>query len=162
MNYDQRKNVISQWLFNTLKRYEPPSHMDDNAIREEMVLMVEDINSEVPAGTNESGIKYILEKCAEFIRKNQTSRRWPTISLFVKGIRENRGTMIEEHLGLEHQPKDFDEAHIMARRVLQGDTVPEWWITGHGRQRLLEAGLVTLDDLRPYEEYLQKSKSGVY
>ena len=55
MNYDERKRIISGWLFDTLKRYEPPAHMDDNAIREEMVLMVEDINSEIPTGTNEGG-----------------------------------------------------------------------------------------------------------
>ena len=161
MNYDERKRIISGWLFDTLKRYEPPAHMDDNAIREEMVLMVEDINSEIPTGTNEGGLKYILDKSAEFVRKNQASRRWPSISMFVKGVKENRVAMVEDHILIEHRPKDFDESHIMARKIKNGDPVAEWWITGGGRQQILNTGIVTHNDLAPYEKYLRYLHSGI-
>lgn len=155
MNYDERKRLISGWLLETLKRYEAPTHMDDNAMRQEMVLMVEDINSEIPTGANEGGIKYILSKSAEHVRKNQTSRRWPPISLFVKGVKENRGSMVEDHLAITHQPKDFDESHVMARKIKRGDPVGDWWITGSGRQMVLETGLVDVSDFEPYEKYLR-------
>lgn len=155
MNYDERKRIISQWLFNTLKRYEAPAHMDDNAMREEMVLMVEDINSEIPTGTNEGGMKYMLEKCAEFVRKKQSSRRWPAISMFVKGIEEHRSSMLEDHLAIEGQPKDFDVSSIMARKIKKGEPVGDWYITGGGRQHVLNTGIVTVQDLEPYEKYLR-------
>lgn len=155
MNYEERKKIVSGWLFDTLKRYEAPSHMDQNAMREEMVLMVEDINSEIPTATNEGGFKYILEKAAEYVRKNQSSRRWPSISMFVKGIKENRSTMEDDHLAIEGRPKDFDESHIMARRIKAGEPVGDWWITGNGRHHVLDTGLVTHQDLEPYERYLR-------
>jgi len=161
MNYEERKRVISGWLFQTLKRYEAPAHMDDAAMREEMVLMVEDINSEIPSKTNEGGLRYILEKAAEFVRKNQSSRRWPSISMFVKGIKENRGSMIEEHLSISQQPKDFDATYIMAKKISRGEPVGEYYITGNGRQLVLSTGLVNASDLEPYERYLRMNSHGV-
>lgn len=161
MNYEERKKIISGWLLQTLKRYEAPSHMDDNAMREEMVLMVEDINSEIPTGTNEGGLKYILGKSAEYVRKQQTSRRWPPISLFVKGVRENRSSMVEDHIAITHQPKDFDESHIMARKIKKAEPVGEWWINGSGRQMILDTGIVTNQDFEPYEKYLRYNNMGV-
>ena len=43
MNYESRKRLISSWLFEFLKRYEAPPHLDQDAARQEMILMVEDI-----------------------------------------------------------------------------------------------------------------------
>ena len=73
MNYEQRKQIISSWLFDTLKRYEAPSHFDDAASRQEMILMVEDMNSELPL-LNEGSTKLLLEKTGQYVRKNHTSR----------------------------------------------------------------------------------------
>ncbi len=152
MNYDQRKRQISAWLMQTLKRYEVPSHMDEDACREEMVLMVEDINSEIPK-LNESGLKYLLEKVAQYVRKNQSSRKWPTINIFTKGVKEYREKMTEDLL-ISEAPKQFDECMLQANRIKKLEDVGEYWITGGGAEKLLQRNLITHDDLVPYKNYL--------
>ena len=89
MKYEERKKIVAKWLFDFLKRYEAPPHLDKEASKEEMLLMVEDINSECP-NTNIGGLNWLLEEVSKYVRKNQSSRRWPTINMFVKAIRENR------------------------------------------------------------------------
>ena len=159
MNYEQRKRQISAWLMQTLKRYEVPSHMDEDACREEMVLMVEDINSEIPK-LNESGMKYLLEKVAQYVRKNQSSRKWPTINIFTKGVKEYRDKM-DDDLVIQEAPKDFDPSLINAKRIKNLESVGEWWIVGGGAQKLLQQNLITEDDLKPYMNFLaSRNKSG--
>lgn len=150
MTYEERKKVIAQWLIQFLKRYEAPSHHDQNASREEMLLMVEDINSEVPH-TNEGGLKWLLDETAKYVRKNQASRRWPTIHMFVKGIRENRSNIKEELL---EKPVELSGQlnvdQINARRIKNKEPVPEIYVSGKWAERLIELNLITEDDLKPY------------
>ena len=70
MKYEERKQVISKWLFQFLRNYEVPTHLDDDATKLEMVNMVEDINSECP-DCNENLLNLLLKKTAQYVRKNQ-------------------------------------------------------------------------------------------
>lgn len=152
MNYDQRKRMISEWLINTLKRYEVPPHMDEDACREEMVLMVEDINSEIPK-INESGMRYLLEKVAQFVRKNQASRKFPTINIFTKGVKEYRDKMSDDLL-IHEAPRELDAHLINAKRIKNMEDVGEEWVIGFGAKQLIERNLITHEDLAPYKNYL--------
>lgn len=155
MNYEERKRVISSWLFNLLKRYEAPSHLDEASAREEMVLMVEDINSEVP-NLNENGLRDHLEKVASFVRKNQMSRRWPTISIFVKGVRENSKNFYEAH-AIKSEKRDWDDPMIInAKRIKSGEAVDETYLTGKRRDELIRLGYINLSDIKPYEKSLAR------
>ena len=89
MNYETRKRMVSNWLFDFLKNYEVPPHLDQDASKKELINMVEDINSEIPL-LKENSFKLLLENVAKHIRKNQTSRRWPTIAFFIKAVKEHR------------------------------------------------------------------------
>ena len=150
MNYEERKRLISSWLFNMLKRYEAPNHLDEASAREEMVLMVEDINSEVP-NLNEGGMKDHLDRVARFVRKNQTSRRWPTISMFVKGIRDNSKNFDEAN-AIKSGVKDWnDPLAINGKRIKRGEFVDEMYLRGKRRDDLLRLGYITSSDLAPYE-----------
>ena len=97
MKYDQRKQVISKWLFQFLKNYEVPTHLDTDATKQEMINMVEDINSECP-DCNENLLNHLLEKTAQYVRKNQSSRRWPTISMFIKAVKHHRENIMAEEI----------------------------------------------------------------
>jgi len=162
MNYDERKRIISGWLIEFLKRYEVPTHLDQNAIREEMVLMVEDINSEIPNDMNEGGLRYILDQIASYIRKNQTTRKWPTISLFVKGVKDSRGTVVEDHLAIPINKQWDDPLVINAKRIKSGEAVGDWYIIGKGANQMLERGLVTYEELKPYQKSLEYQKKQMY
>jgi len=161
MNYENRKRLISNWLFEFLKRYEAPPHLDKDAARQEMVLMVEDINSEIPK-CEESSMKYLLDKVSSFVRKNAKSRRWPTISMFVSGVKEYRKEVIvTEADAIPSLPKDHDHSTYYANKIKRREEVPDHWIIGISGQRLLELNLVTEQDLEPYKKYLDHQKQNV-
>lgn len=154
MNYESRKRLISSWLFEFLKRYEAPPHLDQDAARQEMVLMVEDINSEIPK-CDETLMKSLLEKVSSFVRKNVRSRKWPTINNFVSGVKEYRKEVIASDVDvLPSLPKDHDHSNYYANKIKRGEDVPDHWIVGISGQRLLEQNLVTEQDLKPYKKYL--------
>tara|TARA_R110001606_G_scaffold395594_1_gene568150 strand:- start:740 stop:1237 length:498 start_codon:yes stop_codon:yes gene_type:complete len=153
MKYEDRKRVISSWLFNLLKRYEAPSHLDEAAAREEMVLMVEDINSEVP-NISENGLKDHLERVARFVRKNQTSRRWPTISIFVKGVRENSKNFDASDAIRSEGASWNDPMLINAKRIKRGEAVDDTYLLGSRRDELVRLGYINLSDIEPYEKTL--------
>lgn len=139
MNYEQRKRLISGWLFETLKRYEVPSHFDENASRQEMVLMVEDMNSEIPK-LNEGSIKLLLEKTAQHVRKNYTSRRWPTINSFIKGIKENRDSITNAYVAELPPPEEnqgvlsYGDA-IIVKRVKTGEPIADYLLDPQSAHR---------------------------
>lgn len=162
MNYDERKRIISGWLIEFLKRYEVPTHLDQNSIREEMVLMVEDINSEIPNDMNEGGLRYVLDQIGSYIRKNQTTRKWPTISLFVKGVKDSKGNVVEDHLASPINKEWDDPLVINAKRIKSGEAVGDWYIIGKGANQMLERGLVTYEELKPYQKSLEYQKKQMY
>ena len=69
MQYEERKKIITSWLFEFLKNYEVPPHLGKDQVKIEMINMVEDINSECPK-CKENVLLLLLEKTAQFIRKN--------------------------------------------------------------------------------------------
>ncbi len=156
MNYEQRKRMISHWLFETLKRYEAPAHFNESASREEMILMVEDINSEIPS-VNDGMCKLLLERTAQHVRKNYTSRRWPTINAFIKGIKEHRERIMDEQTK-ELPAQDYSNSplsytdRIMVRRIKEGEAIPDSYLdpTSRGRQHLIEQGAVLEVDFEKY------------
>ena len=161
MNYENRKRLISNWLFEFLKRYEAPPHFDKDAARQEMILMVEDINSEIPK-CEESSMKYLLEKVSSFVRKNAKSRRWPTINIFVSGVKEYRSDVtVTEVDAIPSLPKDHDHSTYYANKIKRREEVPDHWIVGISGQRLLEQKLVTEKDLEPYKKYLDHQRQTV-
>lgn len=150
MDYDKRKRIIASWLIDFLKRYEAPSHLDKDASREEMLLMVEDINSECPTA-NEGGLKWLLDEAAKYVRKNQVSRRWPTINMFVKGIKENRDKIKKELLETSEEfSLQLNVFKINAQRIKKREPVDEKYVWGKYAELLIEKKLISETDLKPY------------
>lgn len=158
MKYEERKQVISKWLFQFLRNYEVPTHLDDDATKLEMVNMVEDINSECP-DCNENLLNLLLEKTAQYVRKNQSSRRWPTISMFIKAVKHHRENIMAEEK-IDKIPliaeKDDYELNLNAMRIKQRKTVGVYWVTGNGAQRLLDKKMVSEEELKDYRTYCEK------
>ena len=157
MNYETRKRMVSNWLFDFLKNYEVPPHLDQDASKKELVNMVEDINSELPL-LKENSFKLLLENVAKHIRKNQTSRRWPTIAFFIKAVKEHRekamNDMAKETLPSPSHNEKIDRTLIInAKRIKDGIPVDEYYIVGNGKKKLLEEKLITEQDLKKYDGF---------
>lgn len=150
MKCEQREKIISTWLFELLKRYEVPSHFDDDSARKEMVLMVQDINSELPL-IDEKSLIIFLEKVGKYIRKNQVARRWPTINILMKGIKYTISFWpVDQARKALDCEKGFDEEKINSKRILNKESIGEYWVFGKGAEILINKLYITKDDLLPY------------
>ncbi len=151
LDYEQRKHIIAEWLKGLLSRYEVPRNFDANVARQEMIDMVEDINSEMP-DVNKDLLAHILSKVAQHARKNNTGRTWPTIKTLVKGVQDHAERLVIADMDHEAtRPIDFDGDLINAKRIKNREPVGEWYVFGKGAQDLLDKGLVTKQDLEVYQ-----------
>ena len=88
MKYEERTRKIGTWLVKLLKRYSPPATMDDETLREEMNLIVEDINKHIPSQFEEVDLDQTLGKIDGHVRALQSGRTWPTIKIFITATKE--------------------------------------------------------------------------
>jgi len=161
MKYEQRKKILSGWLINFLKRYEKPRHLDDDAAREEMILIVEDMNSEIP-NCDESSFKFLLDKVSSRTRKTHRTRTWPTTYQFTNAIKDFREEIKDSIIDIpDTLPKDFDQSEYWARKIKNREDVPHHWIEGISAQDLLDRKLVTEEDLQPYKKFLDYKRQTV-
>lgn len=140
MDYNQRTSMIGSWLQGILKRYSPPSSMDRDTLGQELQLIVEDINNNIPSNFEKIDLEVVLKKTDGHVRQYQASRTWPTIKTFVMSTK----TAVEEYsrntesLKVTSQSK-FDTAILMVKRIKSGGAIPDWILKPDSiyRQRLL-------------------------
>jgi hypothetical protein len=140
MDYNQRTSMIGVWLQGILKRYTPPSSMDRDTLGQELQLIVEDINNNIPSSFEKVDLEVVLKKIDGHVRQYQASRTWPTIKTFIMSTK----TAVDEYsrntesLKVTSQSK-LDAAVLMVKRIKSGGAIPEWILNPDSiyRQRLL-------------------------
>jgi hypothetical protein len=140
MDYNQRTSMIGVWLQGILKRYTPPSSMDRDTLGQELQLIVEDINNNIPSSYEKVDLEVVLKKIDGHVRQYQASRTWPTIKTFIMSTK----TAVDEYsrntesLKVTSQSK-LDAAVLMVKRIKSGGAIPEWILNPDSiyRQRLL-------------------------
>ena len=140
MDYNQRTSMIGNWLQAILKRYTPPSSMDRDTLGQELQLIVEDINNNIPSSYEKIDLEVTLKKIDGHVRQYQASRTWPTIKTFIMSTKAavdeySRNT---ESLKVTSQSK-LDAAVLMVKRIKSGGAIPDWILNPDSiyRQRLL-------------------------
>ncbi len=140
MDYNQRTSMIGNWLQAILKRYTPPSSMDRDTLGQELQLIVEDINNNIPSSYEKIDLEVTLKKIDGHVRQYQASRTWPTIQTFIMSTQAavdeySRNT---ESLKVTSQSK-LDAAVLMVKRIKSGGAIPDWILNPDSiyRQRLL-------------------------
>ena len=140
MDYNQRTSMIGNWLQGILKRYTPPSSMDRDTLGQELQLIVEDINNNIPSSFEKVDLEVVLKKIDGHVRQYQASRTWPTIKTFIMSTK----TAVDEYsrntesIKVTSQSK-LDSAILMVKRIKTGGAIPEWILNPDSiyRQRLL-------------------------
>ena len=156
MEYEQRMSVIRDWVGELVTRYERPSHLQHEKAAAELRDMAEDLNSEIPAGQNREQLNGILERTARQIRKRHRTRSWPTINLVVSAAKDSLPANLSTAAVKPETLRADRSQQIAARRIKAGEAVSETWLVGRDSETLLAEGLVTLDDLAPYREAIQR------
>ena len=160
MNFEQRMEIISKWLIMDLARYERPANFSESHVKPEVELMAGDINSEISTAYNAEGLKGLLLRIGQQVRKTHKSRRWPVIAEYVNAAKDSQR---DKPLQIEdNQPHKFDSDRIAAKRINAGEPVAESYITGTGADRLIEKKLVKPQQIDRYKRGLEKQRQDVY
>ena len=81
MTYEQRKRAIFEFLYRDpgglLHRYRLPEHLSDNAIRDEVNLLVEDINGIIPSDYTDADMRLLTPEINGAIRRRHGAQGWP-------------------------------------------------------------------------------------
>lgn len=114
--------------------------MDRDTLGQELQLIVEDINNNIPSSFEKVDLEVVLKKIDGHVRQYQASRTWPTIKTFIMSTK----TAVDEYsrntesLKVTSQSK-LDAAVLMVKRIKSGGAIPEWILNPDSiyRQRLL-------------------------
>jgi hypothetical protein len=152
MEYTQRVQTIGSWLQRLLKRYTPPSGMDQTALSEELQLIVTDVNSYIPSQFEAKDMEIVLTKVDANVRAYQASRSWPTIKTFIESTKKAVDDY-SRNTNSEVTSITLDKTdQIIVKQVKNGLPIPDWLLNPDSfqRQKLLEETDLTLDDLNKY------------
>ena len=150
MKYNDRTRIVGSWLQQLLRRYTPPTGMDNETLKDEMVLIVEDVNKHIPSQFNDEMFKGVLIRIDGQIRAIHGARTWPTIKTFINATQEGVKSYDVKQItdGTEFA---LDRFRLAEKRILAGEDVDELYIKDSlSRDQLLERGVVTMDDINKY------------
>lgn len=154
MDYSERTKIIGAWLQRLLRRYKPPADMDNETLGEELKLIVEDINSNMPSQFSRVEVENVLTKVDRHVRAYQASRSWPTIKTFIestkKGVEEytrNTGSSITSL-----HPILISDDQLLIRRIKSGGPISGTLLDPDNptRQRLIEETDLQISDFNKY------------
>ena len=103
MNYEDRTRKIGTWLQDILRRYTPPSGLDNETLKKEMVLIVQDVNKNIPSQYEDADFAMVLDKIDGHVRALHGARTWPTIKIFIQSTKD----AVKEHNKAIDVPKRF-------------------------------------------------------
>ena len=93
----------------------------------------------------------------DYLLSNAIARTWPTIRELneaAKAIAPRRPEFIDA-IGTEKWTPD--EYAINSRRIKALEPVAEYWVNGKGAQELVRRGMVSSEQLEPYQYYLAQN-----
>lgn len=154
MNFEERKRIIGTWLVKVLKRYTPPSGMDNETLREEMELIVHDVNNKIPSQFEQVDLEQTLIKIDGHVRANHGARAWPSIKTFINStvdaVKDYSRAIAVPNVTVNYAANKTDL--IYAKRVLRGDPIPDYLLNPNSRWRkqVIETGVVSDEDFAKY------------
>lgn len=154
MNYDQRISRITTWFKEEIAiRFNMPRDIDAKVAAMDVI---ESMNSNIDGMINPDSLTELLSLTAKEVSRSAHSRTLPTVKMFVDAAKVAAKSHGAGRTARTLQPSD--PMHINAQRVLSGQPVPEHYLTGKMRDRLLNETKVTEKDLEPYDLYTAAHK----
>lgn len=146
MNYDQRILFLKQWFkTDILTRFNMPRDLDPKIVATDII---EAVNRNIASQTTQEQMGHIVVSITKDVTQSARTRTLPSVKEFIDATRNTAQSHGEPR---SVGSKDFlDPTHINAQRVRSGEAVSEYYITGRGRQKLIDYG-VSEADLKKYE-----------
>jgi hypothetical protein len=153
MTFDERTKTIGQWVQKLLRRYEAPSRMDNDSLREELTLIVKDVNSNIAGHVTPPQLSSLLERIEGKIRASHGPRTWPTIKTFIDAAKKSAVDAPPNPTGAF----SLDPLKITEKRIKNKEAISDIYITSRSmKAELLSKTSITQEDLDSYELVLLK------
>lgn len=160
LTYEQRKRAIFDFLYRdpggVLHRYRLPEHLSDDAIRDEVNLLVEDINQLIPNGRTEDDFRLLLPEINTAIRRRHGAQGWPPAKIFIVATEDAiAATEKKKAATAPVVAKEIDPLQNVAAKMHAKEPVGEHYLWGRLAVDLLARGLVDHETMGAY-------RSGVF
>lgn len=146
---EDREDRIFKFLYNNvdgmLRQYEVPGHLSDDRIRDEINLMVSDVNREIPSSIGDVTFDILLKEIGRHVRRRHGARGWPSIKILLTATSAALEEVKLDDDDIVTQPRNSHQ--INAERIKNGDAVPEAWIYGQNAAELIHQGLIEEHEL---------------
>lgn len=167
--YEQRKRAIFEFLYREphglLHRYAVPLHLSDDAIRDEVNDLVDEINETIPSRTTSEDLDALLTDLRANVRRLHGARGWPPPKVFlaageaaVAAMRRRAAAKALAEIGAQER----DHYVITARRMAKGDAVGDRLLWGREATELVRRGLVSEATLEAYRRGAEMARQAVY
>jgi hypothetical protein len=155
LTYEQRKRAIFEFLYRApgglLHRYRLPEHLSDDAIRDEVNLLVEDVNRQIPEGFTDADMKLLLPEINGAIRRRHGAQGWPPAKIFIVATDDAvEAAAKKKAAGEPAKAKSLDQYEIIAGKMRAGDPVSESYLWGREAVELIARGLVDQGTMSTY------------
>ena len=154
--HSQRLRIIGNWLIEILKRYTPPSGMDDNRLKEELTFIAEDVNANISSNVNERELKLVLEKLHTNARNKSYPLTCPPIQPLGHAAKAAGAT------GMRDWPAFPRDEHFIAKAIHRKESIPETYLFGQRCLDLIAESDITEADLAPYRDDFFNKIEDVY
>ncbi len=156
MTYEQRIAIIAQWFRDDIAvRFSMPNGIDPKIAATDVI---EAINSHIPSALDRERIGNLLAATTKEVARSAKSRTLPTARDFAEATKQAASAFRPPTPTQHTDAHDIDPMRLAAHRIKTKQPVSEDWLKGKRRDLMLSRGLVTNDDLHPYDLYIAAHK----
>ncbi len=141
------QRMFSRWLrrMSVPLRFQGDSEIDVQTRQDEADALLYWIVKRAP----ESGYERWLQKLLDDLELSRAIPNWPT----VREVTQSASKLVPKNTFSKRTEEKKDRSlEIASGRILRGERIEFHYLTGSGRQKLIDAGLVTVSDIEPYLE----------
>lgn len=167
LTYEQRKRVIFEFLYRKegglLRRYKTPEHMNDDALRDEVNYLVEDINRQIPEDYAEVAMNSLMPEINNAIRRRHGATGWPPAKVFIAAT-DDAVEVVNKRRATAEPTEEFslDPHKIAAKRMRTGEPVGESYLWGREAVALIATGLIDEQTMTDYRRGCFEAKREAY
>lgn len=155
LTYEQRKRAVFDFLYRKdgglLRRYRAPEHLSDDAMRDEVNLLVEDINQLIPNEQTESDLWLLFQQINTAIRRRHGAQGWPPAKVFIAATEDAvEAAAKTKTAGQPARAASLDPFEITAAKMRAKEPVGETYLWGRQAVELIARGLVDQATMESY------------
>jgi len=155
LTYEQRKRAVFEFLYSKdgglLRRYRAPEHLSDDAMRDEVNLLVEDINGLIPNEQTESDLRLLFPKINSAIRRRHGAQGWPPAKIFIAATEDAVAEAAKKKAASAPAgSSSLDPYEITSAKMRAGEPVSEGYLWGREAVQLIAGGLIDQTTMESY------------